>query len=143
MTFYITLGIAAFLFVLLGTRIFILAVRDRQIFPANAHSKHIARTPGGGGIVIVFTLIICLAQVDFNYSSIFSMLMLAAISLLADQISIPRISKIFAQAIAVSIPLSAMDASVLPHFIPIWLSKTLIGILWIWFINLFKFMDLN
>ena len=64
MTFYIVLGIAAFLFALLGTRIAILAVRARQL-TLNRRSHHISPTPRGGGIVVVFALIICLAQVDF------------------------------------------------------------------------------
>ena len=139
MTFYIVLGISAFLFALLGTRITILAVRGRQ--PALTQSRHIAPTPRGGGIVVVFTLIICLAQVDFNYGVMFSMLMLAAVSLLGDMVKLSQTTRLFSQAIAVGVPLSAMNLPLLDSIMPLWLARVLVGALWIWFINLFKFMD--
>ena len=140
MTFYIVLGISAFLFTLLGTRITILAIRNRQLALGRT-SKHISPTPRGGGVVVVFALIICLAQADFNYGIMFSMLMLTAVSLLGDLIDISQMTRLVAQLVAVSIPLTMMPLPILEGLLPLWLAKVLIALLWVWFINLFKFMD--
>ena len=140
MTFYIVLGISAFLFALLGTRITILAIRNRQL-TLGRRSHHISPTPRGGGIVVVFALIICLAQVDFNYGIMFSMLILTAIALLGDLVPISQLARLVVQIAAVTVPLSIMPLPVLEGFMPLWLAKTFVGLLWVWFINLFKFMD--
>jgi UDP-N-acetylmuramyl pentapeptide phosphotransferase/UDP-N-acetylglucosamine-1-phosphate transferase len=140
MIFYIVLGISAFLFSLLGTRIAIATLRERQV-PLAAPSNHIAPTPRGGGIVVVFSLLICLAQLDVGYSIMFSLLMLTAFSLLGDLMRVPQSARLIAQAFAVCIPLSAMPLHIAPDFIPMWATKLCIGVLWVWFINLFKFMD--
>lgn len=140
MIFYIVLGISAFLFSLLGTRIAIATLRERQV-PLATPSHHIAPTPRGGGIVVVFSLLICLAQLDLEYSIMFSLLMLTAFSLLGDLMRVPQSARLIAQAFAVAIPLSAMPLHIAPDFIPMWTTKLCIGVLWVWFINLFKFMD--
>jgi UDP-N-acetylmuramyl pentapeptide phosphotransferase/UDP-N-acetylglucosamine-1-phosphate transferase len=71
----------------------------------------------------------------------FAMLMLTAIALLGDLIRLPQSVRLLSQAVAVAITLSAMPLHIAPDNLPMWVSKLVIGIIWVWFINLFKFMD--
>ena len=43
--------------------------------------------------------------------------------------------------IAVAVPLSVMPSPVFADWLPAWLDKGLAAFLWLWFINLFNFMD--
>lgn len=142
MTFYITLSLSAFLISLLGTRLLILALRRRPVLVdiPNLRSNHTRPTPKGGGIAVVMALVICLLVADLDYSIVLSLLLLTAISLLDDLIGVPISVRFLVQVIAVAIPLSAMQLA-FNGFFPIWFDKLLIGIFWVWFINLFNFMD--
>lgn len=143
MTYIIILGLSAFLFSLLGTRLLILALRRRNVLldRPNERSNHVAPTPRGGGLAVVFALIICLVQVDFPYGPLFSMLLLAAVSLLDDLITVPPLYRLMVQILAVSVPVTMLEHQVVADFLPLWLDKLIIGAMWVWFINLFNFMD--
>lgn len=143
MTFYIVLALSSFLITLLGTRLTILALRKRTYLLdiPNARSNHAAPTPKGGGIAVVFALIICLLIADINYAIILSLLMLAAVSLLDDLIDVPAIIRLLVQILAVALPLTLLQVPVFDGALPMWLDKLVTGILWVWFINLFNFMD--
>lgn len=143
MTFYTVLALSAFLISLLGTRLTILALRRRTVLLdiPNLRSNHRAPTPKGGGIAVVTALVICLLVADISYEVVLSLLLLAAISLLDDLIGVPVIVRLIVQIFAVAIPLSAMSDAIFGGMFPNWLDKTIVGLLWIWFINLFNFMD--
>lgn len=142
MTFYLIIGISSFLISLLGTRLTILALRKRLMFMdrPNLRSNHKIPTPRGGGIAVVFAILVGLLIAGVGYSIVIALLLLAAISMLDDLINVPAWVRLLVQIFAVSIPLSVMD----PLFggvLPGWLDKLVTGILWVWFINLFNFMD--
>jgi len=143
MTLIIILGLSAFLFSLLGTRLLILALRRRTFMldKPNARSNHLNPTPKGGGIAVVMALVICLVQADFSYGVLFSMLLLAAVSLLDDLLDLSPIVRLLTQALAVCVPLFLLDKPMICDWLPLWLDKLIIGLAWIWFINLFNFMD--
>lgn len=143
MTFYTILALSAFLISLLGTKLTILALRKRTVLLdiPNLRSNHRAPTPKGGGIAVITALIICLLVADISYEVVLSLLLLAAISLLDDLIGVPVIVRLIVQVFAVAIPLSAMPDAIFGGIFPNWLDKTIVGLLWIWFINLFNFMD--
>lgn len=145
MTFYIILSLSAFMVSLLGTRLTILALRKRPrpVRPSDLRKPRPA--PSGGGVAVVMGMIICLMVADMDYGVILSMFLLAALSLMDDIIGINLPVKLLVQVLAVLIPLGVMDVSLLaPLFgdaFPGWLDKAVIAILWVWFINLFNFMD--
>jgi UDP-N-acetylmuramyl pentapeptide phosphotransferase/UDP-N-acetylglucosamine-1-phosphate transferase len=143
MTFYIILALSAFMISLLGTRLTILAFRKRTHFLdiPNARSNHKTPTPKGGGIAVVFALIITLLVADISYGIVLSILILAAVSLLDDLIDVPQIIRLIVQFLAVSIPLALLTVPVFGDIFPLWLDKVITGLLWVWFINLFNFMD--
>lgn len=75
-----------------------------------------------------------------HYAIILSVLLLAAISLLDDLISVPPWIRFIVQIIAVAIALCLFRTPFF-SFLPPMLDKFIIGLLWVWFINLFNFMD--
>ncbi len=143
MTFYIILALSAFMISLLGTRLMILALRKRTylIDIPNARSNHKAPTPKGGGIAVVFALIITLLVADINYAIVLSLLILAAVSLMDDLINVPAWIRFLVQILAVTLALSILKTPVFDGMLPMWADKLVTGFLWIWFINTFNFMD--
>jgi UDP-N-acetylmuramyl pentapeptide phosphotransferase/UDP-N-acetylglucosamine-1-phosphate transferase len=143
MTLAIILAFSAFLISLLGTRLTILALRQRSVLidRPNLRSNHKSPTPRAGGIAVVMSLIICLLVVDINYAVILALFLLAAVSLLDDLIGLPQWVRLLVQVLAVTIALGLMHTSLFGGLLPPWLDKLVIGVLWIWFINLFNFMD--
>jgi len=120
----------------------LLALRKRTVLIdlPNLRSNHKQPTPKGGGIAVVFALIICLLIADIHYSIVLSILLLAAVSLMDDLIQVPPFVRLLVQVLAVSIPLTTM-APLFGGMFPKWLDHAIVGALWIWFINLFNFMD--
>lgn len=70
-------------------------------------------------------------------------LVLAAISWLDDLRTLPPLWRLLAQACAVGICLWQLpaDAVVLGGIAPRWLDRSITGLGWLWFINLYNFMD--
>lgn len=143
MTFYIVLALSTFVLSLIGTRLTILALRKRTVLldHPNLRSNHVTPTPRGGGIAVVFTLIIGLLVADINYGIVLAVLLLAAVSLMDDVIGVPAIVRLIVQIMAVLIPLNILQVPVFGEFLPGWLDKLLVALLWVWFTNLFNFMD--
>lgn len=143
MTFYITLALCSFLISLLGTRLTILAVRKRTLFFESHGLPGQPRlsAPRGGGIAVVFALIIGLMVADINYGIVLSLLLLAAISLMDDLIGVSLPVRLLVEVLAVSIPLSAMTDPIWGGLFPGWLDTVMTGALWVWFMNMFNAMD--
>lgn len=141
MTFSLILAFSAFLFSLLGTRLAILAARSRTGPPSVAMlKKRLARVPGGGGIVPVFTIAMALVIADSGYGVIFGMLLLAGIALLGQLLPLPAFVKLSVQLLAVAVALGG-----LPHglfsALPPQLDKIATAVLWIWLMACFRRYD--
>lgn len=141
MTFYIILALSSFLISLLGTRMTILVLRKRNAYRQTVIPGQPLPTHKGGGIAVVFAMLICLMIADVSYGIVLSLLMLTAVSLLDDLIKVHTAIKLLVQLMAVSIPLSMLQVPVFSEELPLWLDRSIAGFLWLWFINLFTFMD--
>ena len=147
MTFYILLALSSFLITLIGTRLTILALRQRvvPIDPASLRTGYKKPTPTGGGIAVVMALIICLLVADIDYCIIFAMFLLTAIALLSDLIHIPFPVRFLVQLFAVLLAVNVVPVPDFGHIFstsfPLWLDKTIAIALWVWFINVFSLMD--
>jgi UDP-N-acetylmuramyl pentapeptide phosphotransferase/UDP-N-acetylglucosamine-1-phosphate transferase len=143
MTFYIILSLSCFMMSLIGTKLLILTLRQRAVLIdiPNLRSNHKTPTPKGGGLAVVMALLICLLIADAGFGIVLSLLLLMAVSLLDDLISLPVFLRLMVQFLAVSIPLSVISEPILTAVLPGWLDKTLVALIWVWFINLFNFMD--
>lgn len=131
-----------FLIALLGTRLAILAQR-KKVLPldiAYVKTKQ-APTPRGGGIVLVFTILIGLLMADAGYGLVFSLLLLAAIALLSDIIEVPGFVKLLVQLIAIAVTLGSLPYGLFGELLPPEMDKLLTGLLWLWLVQCFKITD--
>src|SRR4051812_31388738 len=105
MFFYVFLSLSSFMLALLGTRLTILALRQRAsgIDPLNP------RKPlRGGGLAVVMALVIGLLLADVSYSIVLAVFLLAAVSLLDDLIGVAFPVRLLIQVLTVLIPIGAM-----------------------------------
>ncbi len=118
----------------------------------NERSSHVVPTPRGGGLGVLAALlpawIICgFAYPDRLMPSLIAMMLcligLSAISFLDDLRSLPAWLRLLAQIMAVTIALSLLpaDALVFDGAVPPLLDRVITGLGWVWFLNLFNFMD--
>jgi len=137
------LTLAAFLISLVGTRLLVLAFRQKRLLLdiPNMRSNHQNPVPRGGGLAVVLAIIIPMLVANVEIAIVLSILILAAVSFLDDLIKVPAFVRLLVQVIAVAIPLSVMPIDFLGDYVPVLAQKIGVGILWIWGINLFNFMD--
>lgn len=143
MTFTLFITLAAFLISLIGTRLLIVAFRDKRLMLdiPNSRSNHSMPVPRGGGLAVIFAMIIPMLIADIHWGIVLAFLILAAVSLLDDLISVPALIRLLVQIIAVALCLSIMKFELFDGYLPPIIEKIIVGIAWLWFINLFNFMD--
>ena len=115
----------------------------------NERSSHSIPTPRGGGISVVFlTLALWLllpnGLVDLNLAYLLSAaIILALISWIDDLKSLAPGIKFGVQIVAILLGAASLplDAKLFQGILPYWLDTALICIGWLWFVNLFNFMD--
>ncbi len=115
----------------------------------NERSSHTVPIPRGGGIPIVgITISLWIIPIDGNeFGSIEILLvgaiMLAAISWLDDLKPRSPALRLAVQVIAVGLGIYSFpaDATLFGNILPQWIEVCTIGLAWLWFINLFNFMD--
>jgi UDP-N-acetylmuramyl pentapeptide phosphotransferase/UDP-N-acetylglucosamine-1-phosphate transferase len=122
------------------------AVLDRP----NQRSSHSAPTPRGGGIAVTAAILLAwlvlildgVAEVKFLAIG-FGGLLLAAVSGVDDIRSLPQLPRLLAQLIAVAIGMVVLAplGPVVQGWLPAGLDHLVTALLWIWFVNLFNFMD--
>lgn len=137
------LALSAFLITLLGTRLLILTLRRMPVLmdmPIE-RSNHRVPTPKGGGIAVVAALVIYLFAADIDAMIVAVLLLLAAISLMDDWIEVSPWARLTAQLIGVLAVMQTGEFSFFTSIFPYWLDQLIIIVGWLWFINLFNFMD--
>lgn len=142
-------GVGAFVGSYLASRLALVWLTHRQIIDhPNIRSSHTRPVPRGGGIGFVVLLVIALGAVAIIEDSL-PFLMLAGFVLLAltsfvdDARSLSFRIRLVFQLVAVALALAALPAetTIIAEGLPIWLDRLIAGLAWIWFINLFNFMD--
>jgi UDP-N-acetylmuramyl pentapeptide phosphotransferase/UDP-N-acetylglucosamine-1-phosphate transferase len=132
-----------------GALIPILRRRDMLDYP-NERSSHIAPTPRGGGIAVTGSVLLAwigLGQAGLIGSSVISIVigtsLLAVVSWIDDLRGLPPGVRLVAQGAAVTIGILALPPA--QSELSAWPGPALyfvaIGLMWIWWINLFNFMD--
>ena len=106
--------------------------------------------PRGGGIVVIGMLVLAWGHfgilVPYVMPALFTILgcalALAAVSWIDDLRGLNPFIRLFGQAVAVVIGLWALpDAPVFQGLFAPWIDNVMAAVLWLWFINLFNFMD--
>ncbi len=117
----------------------------------NARSSHDAPTPRGGGLALIPVILIfwLAAVIQFEMLSPWMGLVmigatgLAALGWLDDLRGLPAFPRLLAQAVAIALALYGLDGAgpVFQGLLPPALDRLAAGLLWLWFVNLFNFMD--
>ena len=136
----------------LGTRALIPLLRRAAVLDRpNERSLHAAPTPRGGGIAVVAAILVAwLAVVAMGAVGprmlviCFGAALLAAISWVDDLGGLALSVRLLAQFVAVGLGILAElpeQGPVFGSWLPPWLDAVGAALLWVWFINLFNFMD--
>jgi UDP-N-acetylmuramyl pentapeptide phosphotransferase/UDP-N-acetylglucosamine-1-phosphate transferase len=136
-------AIATGLLACLVTRVLIPILARREILDhPNERSSHRVPTPRGGGIAVTGSVLlawIVLIRTGSAPSGVlgiaFGTVLLAVVSWIDDVRGLSPLARLLAQVVAVMIGLSALSEW---HGL---LQSTLIAFVWVWWINLFNFMD--
>lgn len=117
----------------------------------NPRSSHAVAKPRGGGLAVVLVVAgawLALAAVAgapgaAGAGPVLALaLALAAVSFFDDVRGLPALPRLAAQVAAVAAGLVVLDAGpVFQGWLPLWLDRLLAGLAWLWFVNLFNFMD--
>jgi len=114
-----------------------------------ARSSHRIAVPRGGGIAVMAVLVTAwLALLAAGtLAPVFVVLVgasvaLALLSWLDDLGGLPILLRLLAHIAAVGLGLGLLpQATFFSGFLPLWLDRLAAGLLWVWFVNLFNFMD--
>ncbi|MBX3455610.1 glycosyltransferase family 4 protein [Ferrovibrio sp.] len=120
----------------------------------NERSSHVIPTPRGGGIAVIAAILvtglpwITVQQADLPGLMLAAAAALALLSWFDDRLrGLPVSLRLGGQALAVILVLGLLpaEARVLPAplqaWLPLWLERLLCFLAWLWFTNLFNFMD--
>jgi UDP-N-acetylmuramyl pentapeptide phosphotransferase/UDP-N-acetylglucosamine-1-phosphate transferase len=120
---------------------------SRRLEAPNARSMHKAPVPVGAGIAIVATTLVLWPwwQAQTGGPQLVLLASFAGLGVLSwfdDRRQLSVVVRLSAQAAAVTLCLTSLppDARVL-QVLPLSLERVLLGLAWLWFINLFNFMD--
>jgi UDP-N-acetylmuramyl pentapeptide phosphotransferase/UDP-N-acetylglucosamine-1-phosphate transferase len=135
----------------LGTRALIPLLRRRALLDRpNERSLHAMPTPRGGGIAVVAAILLAwLALISLGLVSraslpiLFGAALLAAVSWLDDLRDLPPAARLLAQLLAVALAFLTQTSAgpVFQGWLSGWLDAIATLLVWVWFINLFNFMD--
>lgn len=122
------------------TRLALAWLRHRQVLDLpNERSSHTRPTPRGGGLGVTPVIAAALALLGHPVPAT-GAVALMMLSWIDDRRGLPPGPRFAAQALVVGCVLATLgDASILP--LPLWLDRLLVGLGWLWFVNLFNFMD--
>ncbi|KAF0225572.1 MAG: putative UDP-N-acetylmuramyl pentapeptide [Rhodospirillaceae bacterium] len=138
------LALAAFALTVLATRRVLAYLRQRQILDLpNERSSHSLPTPRGGGLATTPVMVLALlALPDFRWLAVGAVGLLI-ISWVDDRKGLPPLPRFAAQAVAVAVFLVLLPAEslVFQGVLPVWADHLLAGLCWLWFVNLYNFMD--
>lgn len=143
-------AVAAFAASCIGTRALIAVLQRAAVLDLpNARSSHAAPTPRGGGLAVVAAiasawLVLCVGGVIAPASLVVAagMIGLAAVSWADDLHSLPVALRLLAQFVAVAAGIWFLRGGpVFQGLLPPGLDAVAGALVWVWFVNLFNFMD--
>lgn len=154
----LVIGVAAIVFIgiaalsWLATRIVLAYLERRAILDRpNERSSHTRPTPRGGGLAVTLVLFLVggalaihlpIARLELCIL-LGGMAVLALLSWLDDLMDLSAVLRfsIHILVVAAALALLPADAQIFQGLLPPLLDRILAGLLWLWFINLYNFMD--
>jgi len=143
-------GLIAFAFAGLGTRAVLGWLQDRQILDRpNDRSSHALPVPRGGGLAVVPAVGLVWIGLATTTGAIGPLALalgafgLMALSWLDDRAGLPPLPRLTAHAVLIAAGLALLEpeALVFQGALPWWADRLLTGVGWLWFVNLYNFMD--
>lgn len=145
-------AVIAFAVTILATRRVLAWLQARQILDCpNERSSHTRPTPRGGGLAVTPAVLAAWAvamgqgtvPLAWTGLAVAAALVLMTASWLDDRRSLPVAPRFAAHAAAVGglLWLLPDGASVFQHVLPRWVELLVAGLGWLWFVNLYNFMD--
>jgi len=147
----------AFALACLGTRVLIGVLTRRAVLDRpNERSSHIAPVPRGGGLAVVAAIAVGWTWLFVSdapaadtgldagrwLAPLAAALVLAAVSFADDLRNLGAGVRLGVQAVAVAAGLWALDGhGALAALAPAWIDLPLTALGWLWFVNLYNFMD--
>jgi UDP-N-acetylmuramyl pentapeptide phosphotransferase/UDP-N-acetylglucosamine-1-phosphate transferase len=128
----------------------VLLLRLEILDRPNDRSSHIVPTPRGGGLGLMAVLlptwlIISISTSGMNQIAVWAIplvaLLLATVSWVDDLRTLGALPRLGVQFVATIAGVLMLPGLVFQGLLPPWLDATLVTIGWIWFVNLFNFMD--
>ncbi len=141
--YLVLLFVSALLFSVIGTAFLVYLLPKLNLFDRPLErSNHTKPTPRGGGIAVVFSACGFLLVAGAAHQIVVATLLLALVSFFDDLKGLSARTRLIAQALAVlygivHLPEFSLSGGLIPHTIEI----IFLAIVWMWFINLFNFMD--
>jgi UDP-N-acetylmuramyl pentapeptide phosphotransferase/UDP-N-acetylglucosamine-1-phosphate transferase len=135
---------------LLLTGIVLRYLRHKAILDMPNHrSSHAVPTPRGGGLAVTPLVLLMVAGVTIWFGDagwqrwlmLLAALGLAAICWMDDRHDLSARLRFGFQFVAVICGITALSGPVLQGLVPLWLDHVLVVLTWVWFVNLFNFMD--
>jgi UDP-N-acetylmuramyl pentapeptide phosphotransferase/UDP-N-acetylglucosamine-1-phosphate transferase len=144
------LAAAAFLVSCLGTRALVTLLRRRQMLDIpNERSSHTVPVPRGGGIAVIGTIVIAwvglstvglLPRTELLVPAV--ALGIATVSWIDDRRGLSPALRLLMQFAAVAVTMAALPGGALfQGWLPPGLDAIATALIWVWFINLYNFMD--
>lgn len=146
-------SVAAGLVACLGTRVLIPVLRGAAVLDRpNERSLHQTPVPRGGGVAVVgaialaWLLLMVAGLLAWGLSVVLlGALLLAAVSWRDDRRGLPPATRLAVQCVAVGLVLAMVALLAAPMLLHQWLpwefGAAAAALIWLWFINLFNFMD--
>lgn len=123
--------------------------RKRILDRPNERSSHTIAVPRGGGMAVTPAVaLVWIAMAVSSGDSVFLILAVLALGLMGlswldDRHGLPPLPRFAAHVLAVAVGLALLgpDQRVFQGLLPLWGDRLLAGLGWLWFVNLYNFMD--
>lgn len=144
-------GAACFLLTVVGTRLAVAWLLHRRYLDhPNERSSHSAPTPRGGGLAVTSAVALCWAGLaffrpmsSFEWALPAGAILLMVLSWWDDRHTLPAGPRFAAHALVVAVGLWLLpgEGLVFQGLLPLWADRVLAALGWLWFLNLYNFMD--
>jgi UDP-N-acetylmuramyl pentapeptide phosphotransferase/UDP-N-acetylglucosamine-1-phosphate transferase len=141
------LSLATFLGAVAATGGVLALLRHRAILDhPNDRSSHSVPTPRGGGLAVLPVLVVAWIAAGLDDRAALVLVLAVAVGAISwadDLWGLPVVARLIAQGLAVAVGMLALPPAhpVFQGLLPPLPDRLLAGIVWLWFVNLFNFMD--